>query len=367
MRSFAPETTLSRRLGIDWPLIQAPLGGGPSTPPFVAAASNAGALGTLGGAYMSPDQLEQAIGDIRRLTALPFGVNLFAPAPTPSLRAEQVERALTATEIYRAELGLPDPPVQPPFQEDFARQIEVVLRARPAVFSFTFGLVDGAIIEACRDAGILTAGTATTVKEGLALQELGVDAVVAQGIEAGGHRGLFDAQAADEGEGAIALTQELAKTLRIPVAASGGLTNGKDIAAALSAGAQAAHIGTAFLLCDEAGTSPPYRAALRAAKGDSTRLTRAFSGRWARGLENRFMLEMEQKTDAILPFPAQNAFTRDIRKKASEAGRAEFLSLWAGRGVADIREMPVGKLVEVLRQETVKALADPPLLFCNPA
>lgn len=346
---------MSRQLGIEWALIQAPLGGGPSTPALVAAASNAGALGSLGGAYLKADALEQAIEETRRLTRRPFGVNLFAPCPTSTLRPEQVEAALAATRTYRAELGLGDPPVRPPFHEDFDTQMAVVLRTRPEAFSFTFGMVDRTVIDECRRVGIVTMGTATSVEEGVALEKLGVDAVVAQGVEAGGHRGIFDANAGEPGHGTLALTRELVKVLHIPVAASGGLMTGKDIAAALRNGAQAAHLGTAFLLCDEAGTTKPYREALKAS-GSRTKLTRAFSGRWARGLENRFMKEMEPRQDAILPFPAQNAFTRDIRKKAAETGHAEFLSLWAGQGVGLIREMPAGKLVEVLREETLEAL-----------
>jgi nitronate monooxygenase len=349
-------TALSERLGIDWPLIQAPLSGGPSTPELVAAASNAGALGSLGGAYLSPEQLEHAIGEIRRLTLRPFGVNLFVPSVSPELRRERVEAALAATRIYRTELGLSDPAVHPPFGEDFSAQFSVVLRTRPQVFSFTFGKPEKTIIDQCREAGIFVMGTATTLAESLALQELGVDAIVAQGVEAGGHRGIFDVHAVDPGIGTLALVRHIAQGLRIPVAASGGLMNGRDIAAALAVGAQAAHMGTAFLLCEEAGTSKPYRAALKSAGADHTKLTRAFSGRWARGLENRFMREMDAQISSVLPFPVQNAFTRDIRKKAAETGRAEFLSLWAGQGVGQIRQVPAGKLVEVLRQETLEAI-----------
>ncbi|HEX4134290.1 MAG TPA: nitronate monooxygenase [Bryobacteraceae bacterium] len=349
-------TELSWRLGIDWPLIQAPLGGGPSTPALVAAVSNAGALGSLGCAYMSPEQIESAIGEIRRPTQRPFGVNLFAPCTSPAISSAQMEAALAVTRGYRNELGLGDPVMRPPFQQSFDPQMAVVLQAKPRVFSFTFGMPDQSVIDECRRAGILTMGTATTVEEGLALEELGVDAVVAQGIEAGGHRGIFDASAKDHGQNTLVLVCEMAKALRSPVAASGGLMTGKDIAAALVSGAQAAHLGTAFLLCDEAGTTKPYREALRSAGVDRTRLTRVFSGRWARGLENRFMTEMELHRNAILPFPIQNAFTRDIRKKAVETGRAEFLSLWAGQGAGSIREIPAGELVEVLREETMQAL-----------
>ena len=349
-------TGLSDQLGIEWPLIQAPLGGGPSTPELVAAASNAGALGSLGAAYFSPEELERAMVRIRELSARPFGVNLFAPAPVPTLSAGQVQAALAATRGYRAELGLPDPALRPPFHQDFEQQMAVVLRARPAVFSFTFGLVDRDVIEKCRRASVITMGKATSVEEGLALQESGVDAVVAQGVEAGGHRGLFSPEQRDSLIGTLALTRTMVSALRIPVVASGGIMDGRGIAAVLTLGAQAAHLGTAFLLCEEAGTSPAYREAIEKARGRDTRLTRAFSGRWARGIENRFMVEMEGRDGSILPFPAQNAFTRDIRKKATEVEKAEYLSLWAGQGVGLIRKMKAGDLVRTLREEMVAAL-----------
>lgn len=273
------KTGLSIRLGMEWPLIQAPLAGGPSTPELVAAVSNAGALGSLGAAYLPPADMERTINRIRELTARPFGVNLFAPAPAPKVTSGQVHAALGVTRKYRSELELPDPAVQPPFQEDFEKQFAVVLRARPAVFSFTFGLLDRSIVEECRRQGILTMGTATTIEEGLALEESGVDAVVAQGAEAGGHRGLFSSEQEDQLIGTFVLTRRMSLTLRIPVVASGGIMDGRGIAAALTLGAQAAHLGTAFLLCDEAGTSPAYREAHRKARGKETRLTRVFSGR----------------------------------------------------------------------------------------
>jgi len=340
-------------------LIQAPLGGGPSTPELVAAASNAGVLGSLGAAYMSPFDLENAINAIRQLTSRPFGVNLFAPAPAPQLSPAQIEAALDATRPYRSELDLQDPAVKPPFHENFANQFAVILNLKPAVFSFTFGLLDQSVIDDCRRRGIITMGTANTVDEGLALQESGVDAVVAQGAEAGGHRGQFSVEMTGDiidTIGTFALTRSMVSALRIPVIASGGIMDGSGIAAALTLGAQAAHLGTAFLLCDEAGTSPAYRKALQSARSGDTRLTRAFSGRWARGLDNRFMREMAQHDNAVLPYPAQNAFTRDIRKKAAQLGRVEYLSLWAGQGVGLIRQMKAAELVQTLLNETLAAL-----------
>lgn len=341
------------QLDIKWPLIQAPMGGGPTTPALVAAVSNAGGLGSLGVAYLSPQGIEQAIKETQKLTQRPFGANLFAPASTPTLNKAAIDAACNATQAYRQELGLIEPSLQAPFTENFEEQFTSVLRCRPAALSYTFGLIKKELLQECRQQKIVTIGTATTVEEGLLLQEYGVDAVIAQGAEAGGHRGTFTPEQYDSLIGTFALTRLLAKSLHIPVIASGGIMDGRGIVAALTLGAQAAQMGTAFLLCDEAGTSEPYRAALNHAQG--TQLTRVFSGRWARGIPNRFMLEMEHSL--ILPFPAQNAFTRDIRKKAAESDKAEFLSLWAGQGVNLIRSMSASKLVETFYQEAVDALA----------
>ena len=347
------------QLGIKWPLIQAPLSGGPSSPELVAAVSNSRTLGSLGAAYLSPYELEQTIKRIQKLTPHPFGVNLFAPMPSPKLSAKQIDAALKATHCYRSELAIADPLVQAPFNENFEEQLAVVMKCKPAVFSFTFGLINEDVIKECCKQKIMTIGTATSLEEGIALQESGVDAVVAQGAESGGHRGTFFADKPDSLIGTFVLTRILARTLRIPVIASGGIMDGAGIAAALTLGAQAAQLGTAFLLCNEAGTSPAYRKALQQAQGNETQLTRAFSGRWARGIKNRFMLEMEQHDSSILPFPAQNAFTRDIRKKAAELGHAEYLSLWAGQGINLIRKMKAGALIETLYEETLRALQHP--------
>jgi nitronate monooxygenase len=348
-------TPFCKRLGLTCPLIQAPLGGGPSTPALVAAVSNAGALGSLGAAYLAPQEMEQTINRIQKLTIRPFGVNLFAPVTPPDINAKQIDAALKVTRQYRQELALPEPLLKSPFEEPFAKQMAIVLKCKPAVFSFTFGLIDKKIIKECRKQAIMTVGTATTLEEGIALQESGVDAVVVQGVEAGGHRGMFFTDQQDSLMGTFVLTRIMTHALQIPVIASGGIMDGRGIAAALTLGAQAAQLGTAFLLCDEAGTTT-YREALQHAHGNTTQLTRAFSGRWARGIKNRFMTEMEKQDSSILPFPAQNAFTRDIRKKAAELGRPEFLSLWAGQGVELIRKMKAEELVHLLYEETLTAL-----------
>jgi nitronate monooxygenase len=208
-------------------------------------------------------------------------------------------------------------------------------------------------VQKCRSRGICTVGTATSLPEALALQEIGVDAVVAQGVEAGGHRGIFSARAEDPAIGTLALVRLMTARLNIPVIAAGGIMDGRGIAAAAALGADAAQLGTAFLACKESGISGAYRAALLNPEPKATRITRSFSGRLARGLENRLMHEMEGKP--LLPFPAQNSLTQDIRRKAAELNRREFLSMWAGQAVDLIRPATAGDLVKELLAEYRKA------------
>lgn len=348
---MATQKSLQQRLNLGGPVVLAPLSGGPGTPALAAAVSNAGGLGFLGGAYMSAQDLQTAIQQTKQKTSKTFGVNLFVPSETPSVSDEQKKAAIKATLVYREELQLPEPKLDKPAFEDFAKLMDVVFKEKPAVFSFTFGLLDKAYLQECSRLGIYVIGTATNLEEAKQLQASGVDAVVAQGEESGGHRGMFTPKQPDSGVGVEALTKTLVKELKVPVIAAGGLMTGAHVAQALSWGAQAAQLGTAFLLCPEAGTSEPYRQALREGKSKTPRLTRVFSGRIARGIENRFMAEMECQADAILPWPVQNAFTRDIRQKSAQMGKSDFLSLWAGTSVSFIKEMPAAQLVRELYAE----------------
>ncbi|WP_413580999.1 NAD(P)H-dependent flavin oxidoreductase [Bdellovibrio sp. HCB288] len=334
-------------------LILAPMAGGPSTPRLAAAVSNAGGLGSLGCAYESPDQMQRTIQTTKSLTEKPFAVGLFAPLQDPVLNNDQIEKATAALAIYRKELEINTiPSLASPMSIDFDRQFEIILKEAPAAFSFTFGLVPKECILACRSRKIVTIGTATTLDEAQLLIDLGVDAIVAQGVEAGGHRGIFSLTGEDPQIKMLDLVKTLSQTVKTTIIAAGGMMTGQDIRAALNNGAHFAQLGTAFLLCQEAGTSETYRTALLNFKNSKTDLTRAFSGRIARGIENRFLKEMKNKAGSILPFPAQNNFTRDIRNKATQLGKSEFLSLWAGEGVAKIRSLSAKDLVEILWQET---------------
>jgi len=342
-----------KNLKVQHPIFQAPLAGGGDTPELVAAVSNAGGLGFIGAAYLSPEQIAEVARIVKSKTTRPFGINLFAPStPTPASISPDI--AIQRIAPYFAELGIPAPslPSGPSFT--FSDQLTAAVETGASAFSFTFGLLPAEAMQSLKQKGIFVMGTATTVNEAIELEKAGVDAVVAQGSEAGGHRGTFQGDFSASMIGTISLVPQVVDAVHIPVIASGGIMDGRGIAAALALGASAVQLGTAFLTCKESGISEAYREAILTAKEDQTRLTRAFSGRPARGIVNRFMTEVESDGDqeAILPFPQQNALTRPLRTAAAENGRAEFLSLWAGQGVRMARRQSAAELMARLVAET---------------
>ena len=337
--------TLHRQLGLRFPLIQAPMAGGVTTPQLVAAVSNAGALGSIGAGYLSARALEEAVGRTRDLTEQPFLVNLFVPPPAQPPSAAHVQRWLTRLAPYHAELGLAPPALPAQVAEPFEGTLAAVLKLRPAVFSFAFGTLEPGQVVALQGQGIRVLGTATTLEEGLALEAGGVDAVVAQGAEAGGHRGTFLGPFEAALVPTLTLTAQLTAALRVPVIASGGLMDAADVAAALHAGAAMVQLGTAFLLCQEAGTSAGYRAALQRWT-QAPLLLSAYSGRPARGLPNAFAQDVADLPP--LPYPYQHALTRELRAAAARQGRPQLLSLWAGTGFRRARALPAAELVQEL-------------------
>jgi nitronate monooxygenase len=351
-------TALIERLGLALPIIQAPLAGGGDTPALVAAVSEAGGIGFIGAAYLTPAQIAEAARGVRARTARPFGINLFAPLPAPETPREFAP-ALARVAPFFAELGLPPPSLPASGGHVFAEQLAAALDSGAAAFSFTFGALPADAIAAIKARGMVLLGTATTVAEAVALEQIGVDAIVAQGSEACGHRGTFAGSFESGMVGTMALVPQVVDAVRVPVVASGGIMDGRGIAAALMLGAGAVQMGTAFLTCEEAGIPQAYKDAILAAREDETRLTRAFSGRPARGIANRFIAEVERAdaAPAILPFPLQNALTRPLRAAAAKAGRAEYLSLWAGQGVRLARRQSAAALVARLARESAAALA----------
>jgi nitronate monooxygenase len=352
---MARATILTGRLGLRHPVIQAPLAGGGDTPALVAAVCEAGALGFIGASYLTPRQIAEASQAVRAQTGCPFGVNLFAPLPAPEA-PRAPGRALERLEAFYAELALPPPELPTLAADSFDEQLAAALESGASVFSFTFGVLPAAALEAIKARGMFVMGTATTVGEAVSLEQAGVDAIVTQGSEAGGHRGTF-AGAFEAGlVGTMALVPQVVDAVRVPVIASGGIMDGRGIAAALALGASAVQMGTAFLTCHEAGIPDAYKDAILGAHEDGTRLTRAFSGRPARGIVNRFMTEIDRTPEAILPFPLQNTLTRPLRSAAAKQGRAEFLSLWAGQAARLARRQSAADLIARLAKETEEAI-----------
>ena len=352
-------TTLSHRLGITYPLIQAPMAGGFTSPELVAAVANAGGLGSFAAALLSPAEIKAGVEQIRRLTDQPFNVNLFVLDP-PSPDPGEVERALELLRPIRDELGLP--PGRPPARwcQDYREQVETLIDLRVPVTSFTFGLLDGAAIERLHRSGSIVLGTATNVAEARAWVENGADAVCAQGAEAGAHRGTF-LGGLDEGLiGSLALVPQVVDAVRVPVVAAGGIADGRGVAAALVLGAAGVQLGTVFLNCAEVPIHPGYRAALRASRETDTRITRVFSGRPARGIVNEFMRRLDARAHEVPAYPVQNALTGEIRRAAADSNRPEFMSLWAGQAAGLLARRPADQraadLVAALVSETEVAI-----------
>lgn len=343
--------TFCARLGVAHPIIQAPMAGGATTPELVAAVSNAGGLGFIGAAYLTPQALRDAIAAVRARTDGPFGVNLFAGGYEEAERSVDPQPMLAVIARHHAALGLPEPVAPALAPDPFPAQLEVVIETGVPVFSVTFGLPEVADIERLHARGALVLGTATTVEEARRLAAAGVDGVIAQGSEAGAHRGTFAAPFEMAMTGTLALVPQIVDAVGgLPVIAAGGIMDGRGIVAAEALGAAAVQMGTAFLTSDEAGIPDAYKDRLRHASEDSTKLTRAFSGRPARGVVNAFMREAEE-TGAILPYPLQNDLTRPMRAAAGKAGDTERLSLWAGQGVRLARRLPAADLVRRLAAE----------------
>lgn len=350
-------TPFTERFGRRYPIVQGPMGGGASTPELVAAVSNAGGLGSLGCYHMEPAAIVQAAADIRRLTAELFALNLWIPREREdggSLDASEAARALARLQTYRDELGLPPLAEAPaPTVQDFERQFEAVLQARPAVFSFVFGLLPGAMVAEARRQGIALIGTATTVDEVEALEDNGVDLVCASGFEAGGHRGSFLRPAEQSLTGTLSLVPQAVSAVRVPVLAAGGIADGRGVAAALVLGAAAAQIGTAFLMCRESGASDLHRAALAdGTRARRTTLSRAYTGRLARMLANRYTDGMAQPPSELLPYPLQNELTRELRYAAARAGREDLLAFYGGQSAPLASLGSAAELVATLAAET---------------
>ncbi len=345
-----PRNDLCELLGIEHPIIQAPMAGS-TTPALAAAVSNAGALGSLGCAALSGAQLREQGEATRAATNGPFNLNFFVHSPpvAPADGASAMRGRLAA---YYKELGLGEvatlAPTMPPFDEE---TLEIVLALRPRIVSFHFGLPKAEMVAAVKEMGALVLSSATTLAEARALEAGGADAIVAQGFEAGGHRGTVEEPFAAGEIGTFALVPQIADAVSVPVIAAGGIADGRGIAAAFALGASGVQIGTAFLSGPESAIDDLYRAALAGAGDKGTRLTRAISGRPARAIANRFVKEMADDQGEVAPFPLQRSLTAPLAAAAGKAGSADFAAHWSGQAVGLNRALPAAELVETLVAE----------------
>jgi nitronate monooxygenase len=327
------------------PVLVAPMAGGPSTPALAAAGTNAGGLGFVAAGYLTADALAERITAARALTTGPLGVNLFVPQPSVAV-ADEIDRYATELEAeaqrYGAQLG------QPRFHDDdWAAKLEVVAELRPEVVSFTFGIGTPEELRRLTDAGIVTVGTVTTATEADAAVAAGAQLLAVQGPNAGGHRGTFDPAASPATQPLFDLLAAVRARVDVPLIAAGGLMTAEDVAAVRRAGAVAASLGTAFLLADEAGSSPVHRAALRDPQFTETVVTKAFSGRYARGLRNRFVDDHE--SSAPLGYPEVHYLTGPVRAASVKAGDPQATNVWAGTGY---RQITTGSVADIMARLT---------------
>jgi nitronate monooxygenase len=333
------------------PIIQAPMAGGPSTVALAAAVGRAGGMGFLAAGYKSAEAVGQDIAQLRAAADAPFGVNIFSPGAGGQSAAEAVaayaKRLAGDAERHGVSLG------EPRSDDDaYDAKLKLVMRERVAVVSFTFGCPAAETVAALHDHDIAAWVTVTNPSEAALALQAGADALVAQGTEAGGHRAYFSDEGEHEEYGLLVLLHLLRAQIALPLVATGGLMDGPGIAAPLAAGANAAQLGSALMLTPEAGTSEPHR--VRLAAPGATRLTRAFSGRTARGIVNRFMEEHDAEAPAA--YPQVHHLTSPLRAAARAAGDADSINLWAGQGHASAQARPAGELVRALAAEAEAAL-----------
>ncbi len=342
---------LETRLGLEHPIVQGPFGGGLSSVKLAAMVSNLGGLGSFGAVNLAADKIGALVAELRAATDKPFNVNLWVEDHDPGgleISDDDYQRALDIMRPYFEELGVALPQKPQRFHQPFAEQMEALLEAAPPVFSFVFGIPAPAILAACKRRGIATIGTATTLAEAEALDRAGVDAIVATGMEAGGHRVSFIGRAEDNLTGTFALTQLVSPRVRAPVIAAGGIADARGVAAARLLGADAVQVGTAFLACAESGASSAHREALFSPAARETALTRAFTGRLARGIVNRWVRELGPRAHELPAFPIQSWIAAHLKPVASEGQRSDIISLWSGQIAPNLTHRSAPALMRAL-------------------
>ncbi len=341
--------TICDFLNIAHPIIKAPMAGGPCTPELVSAVSACGGLGSIGAGYLSAKKLKEEIRKVKALTSKPFLVNVFIPVdPLPEFNlrnavSDRLNLCMSELDIDAMDFDFDNFP-------NLDEQLDVVIEEGVPILSFTFGLLTKDQMLRLKQAKIKVIGTATCLKEAQLLEELGCDAIVLQGFEAGGHRGSFlDLNFA--GIGLNSLLAQVRSNVKLPLIVAGGIMDGQGIKSALGMGASAVQMGTAFLTTKESGASNEWKQAILESTDTSTVLTKVFSGKLARGIKNKFITRFEECEKLVCPYPLMNEVTRTIRTKAKQIGNPDYQSLWAGQGSGMARDLSVRELMEVLVEE----------------
>jgi nitronate monooxygenase len=345
-------------LKIKYPIIQAPMAGGVTTSELVSEVSNSGGLGMMGAGYMTPFQIRNQIKEIKTLTSKPFGINLFVPNQFDVIE-DEIQSANQLLNPFREQLNLPlkdsfDIPEFHNVYETFIEQIKVVMEENVPVCSFTFGIPSEKVISELKKSDIILIGTATTVREAVENENAGIDMVVVQGSEAGGHRGNFIDDNKGSLVGSMSLIPQVVDHVGIPVIAAGGIMDGRGLVASICLGAKGVQMGTAFLTCIESGAHKVHKEAVMNTTEEETVLTRTFSGKWARGIVNNFILNMQSNESYLPDFPVQNTLTQDIRKVAASTNNKEYMSLWTGQSPRLAKQQTVNILIENIMSQAEK-------------
>jgi nitronate monooxygenase len=345
------DTPFTRLVGLRYPIVQGPFGGGFSSARLTATISTAGGLGSFGAQGQPPARMAEIVAEIRQLTAAPFAVNLWVSTHDEGARtfsAADYEAALQPLAPLFEELGVSPPAYPLAAWPSFDDQADALIAARPPIISFIFGIPSAAVLDACRTHGIITMGVTTTPQEAIAFEQAGIDVVVASGFEAGGHRASFMRSPGSSLTGTFALVPQVVDAVKIPVVAAGGIADSRGVAAALTLGAHGAQIGTAFLACEESNAPPIHKEVLHGPLVGQTGLTTGFSGRLARTVLNGLAELYENPALPRLPYPLQGQLVGALRERAIAQGRFDLISLWCGQAAPLVRHRRAGELFDDL-------------------
>lgn len=347
-------TKITQLLGIEYPILQGPMGGGFSTPSLLAAVSNAGGLGSYGAYTLTPEEIRQAGKDIKLATSKPYNINLWVNDVDESLLnypSEKLEKIKQNFKPYFEELGISLPDLSSDIPSKFEKQVEVVFELKPKVFSFIFGIPSKEILQESRKLGIKTIGAATTLEEALDLEDAEVDAIVAAGFEAGGHRPSFLKPAQDSFTGLFSLIQQLKAKTKTPIIAAGGIIDAKGIAAAMTLGADAVQLGTAFMVTDESAAVHLHKQTLFANPNIPTTVSKSLTGRMGRMVCNTISNNVPFEEE-VLPFPLQTRLMTSLKTAALAQGRTDLVNFWSGQNTSNLKHHKASELMQALIAET---------------